>query len=100
MPPIDFNGIDSSVHGPIRLGILTALQLDGSLDFTTLKKRLEVSDGAISPHLKRLEQTKYIHCKKAFVDRKPKSTYRITATGRRSLANYLDAMQQVIDAME
>ncbi len=41
MPPIDFNGIDSSVHGPIRLGILTALQLDGPLDFTTLKKRLE-----------------------------------------------------------
>ena len=100
MPPIDFNGIDSSVHGPIRLGILTALQLDGPLDFTTLKKRLEVSDGAISPHLKRLELITYINCKKAFVDRKPKSTYRITALGRRALTNYLDAMQQVIDAMQ
>jgi len=100
MPPIDFNGIDSSVHGPIRLGILTALQLDGPLDFTTLKKRLEVSDGAIAPHLKRLEQTTYIHCRKAFVDRKPKSTYRITAVGRRALVNYLNAMQQVIDAMQ
>jgi len=95
MPPIDFNGIDSSVHGPIRLGILTALKLDGPLDFTTLKKRLEVSDGAISPHLKRLEQTTY-----AFVERKPKSTYRITPAGRKALANYLEAMQQVIDAMQ
>jgi hypothetical protein len=35
---IDFNGLDTHVHGPIRLGILTALQVDGALDFTTLKK--------------------------------------------------------------
>ena len=49
--PIDFNGLDTAVNGPIRLGALTALALDGPLDFTTLKKRLEVSDGAVAPHL-------------------------------------------------
>ena len=29
--PIDFNGLDSAVHGPIRLGILTAIRLDGPI---------------------------------------------------------------------
>ena len=38
--PIDFNGLDTTVHGPVRLGVLTALSLDGPLDFTTIKKRL------------------------------------------------------------
>ena len=27
--PIDFNGLDTAVHGPVRLGVLTALQMDG-----------------------------------------------------------------------
>jgi hypothetical protein len=35
MQPIDFNGLDTTVHGPLRLGVLTALQLDGPHDFTS-----------------------------------------------------------------
>jgi DNA-binding PadR family transcriptional regulator len=98
--PINFNGLDTAVHGPVRLGILTALALDGPLDFTTLKKRLELSDGAIAPHLRKLEEISYLHCRKGFVGRRPKSTYRITATGRKALASYLDAMQAVIDVLK
>jgi DNA-binding PadR family transcriptional regulator len=99
MQPINFNGLDTAVHGPIRLGVLTALQTDGPLDFTTLKKRLEVADGAIGIHLRKLEDIGYIGCKKSFVGRRPKSTYRITSPGHRALRDYLDAMQQVIDAV-
>ncbi len=98
--PIDFNGLDTAVHGPIRLGVLTALTLDGSLDFTTLKKRLEVSDGAIAPQLRKLEEIGYLHCRKGFVGRRPKSTYRVTAAGRKALTGYLDNMQAVIDALK
>ena len=100
MSPVDFNGLDTAVHGPIRLGVLTALQIDGPLDFTTLKKRLQAADGAMGIHLKKLEQTGYIACKKAFVGRRPRSTYRITREGRNALARYLAAMRQVILAVE
>ena len=98
--PIDFNGLDSSVYGPVRLGVLTVLQMDGSLDFTTLKKRLDVADGAIGIHLRKLEDVGYLTCNKSFVGRRPKSVYRITAQGRRALSSYLSAMQQVIDAVK
>src|ERR1700722_14545829 len=64
MNPIDFNGLDTGVHGPIRLGIMTALQVDGPLDFTTLKKRLETVDGSLNLHLGKLEETGYIAGKK------------------------------------
>src|SRR5580698_4056940 len=96
MNPIDFNGLDTAVHGPIRLGIMTALQVDGPLDFTTLKKRLETVDGSLNLHLGKLEECGYINGKKAFVELRPKTTYRITAAGQKALANYLQSMQSLI----
>jgi len=100
MTPIDFNGLDTAVHGPVRLGAMTALQIDGKLDFTTLKKRLQVTDGSLGVHLQKLEEKKYIKSKKAFVGRRPKTTYQLTAMGRKALAGYLDSMQKLLEAVE
>src|SRR4051794_3395445 len=100
MTPIDFNGLDTHVHGPIRLGILTALQIDGALDFMTLKRRLDTADGSLNLHLKRLEGNGYITSKKAFVALRPKTTYRISPAGRKALTEYVKAMRQLLDALE
>jgi DNA-binding PadR family transcriptional regulator len=99
MLPIDFNELDTTVHGPVRLGILTALQMDGPHDFTTLRKRLKVSDGALGMHLQTLENQGYIVITKAFVGKRPRTTYRLTSKGRRALVRYLDAMRKLLDAM-
>ncbi len=100
MTPIDFNGLDTTVHGPIRLGIMTTLQIDGPLSFTAVKKRLEAPDGSLGLHLKRLEEADYISGKKAFVGRRPKTTYRLTIAGRKALANYLNMMRDLLDSIE
>ena len=71
-PPIDFNGLDSTVHGPVRLGVLTALQIDGPLDFTTLKKHLQVADGTLGLHLEKLEASGYILATTVLRGRRPK----------------------------
>lgn len=97
MPPVDFNGLDTVVHGPVRLGVITALQVEGPLDFTTLVKRFEIADGAMGVHLRKLEEAGYIATKRQFVGRRPKSTYRITTAGRRALRRYLETMQEIID---
>ena len=100
MKPIDFNGLDTAVHGPIRLGIMTALQVDGPLDFTTLKKRLDTVDGSLNLHLGKLEESGYITARKAFVALRPKTTYKITPTGSKALANYLQNMKNLIQYLE
>jgi DNA-binding MarR family transcriptional regulator len=99
-PPIDFNGLNTTVHGPVRLGVLTALHMDGPLDFTTLKKRLAVTDGVLGMHLEKLESAGYVGATRTFVGRRPKTTYRITAAGREALAEYLTAMRRLLDALE
>lgn len=97
--PIDFAGIDTAVHGPVRLGVLTALQAEGELDFTTLRNRLGVADGAIGTHLQKLEAIEYISCTKGFEGRRPKTRYALTATGRKALFDYLESMQRLIDSL-
>ena len=99
-PPINFNGLDTAVHGPIRLGIMTALQVNGPLDFTTLKKRLETADGSLNLHLGKLEEAAYVTSKKAFVNLRPKTTYTITTAGRKALFNYLQNMKNLIKYLE
>lgn len=100
MPPIDFNELDTTVHGPLRLGVLTALRMDGPLDFSTLKKRLQTSDGNLGLHLQTLEQAGYVKSAKAFVKRRPRSTYRLTRAGMKALMNYLSEMRRLLDAVE
>ena len=100
MNPIDFNGLDTAVHGPIRLGIMTALQVDGPLDFMTLKRRLDTVDGSLNLHLGKLESCGYISGQKAFVALRPKTTYRITPAGKKALGHYLQSMKNLIDYLE
>lgn len=99
-PPIDFNGLDTAVHGPIRLGILTALHADGPLDFTTLKRRLETADGSLNLHTGKLEECGYISSRKEFIELRPKTTYKITTTGRKALMGYLESMRSLINYVE
>jgi DNA-binding MarR family transcriptional regulator len=97
--PIDFNGLDTTVHGPVRLGVLTALYMDGPLDFTTIKKRLGVTDGVLGMHLEKLEAVGYVTGKRTLVGRRPKTTYTIAPAGRRAFAAYLAEMRRLLDAV-
>ena len=99
MPPIDFNGLDTTVHGPVRLGVLSALQVEGPLDFTSLKKRLEVADGALGQHITKLEDVGYLEHDRQFIGRRPRTTYRLTPKGRAALRDYLAEMQTLIEVV-
>jgi len=99
-PPIDFNGLDTAVHGPVRLGVLTVLSLDGPSDFTTLKKRLDVADGTLGLHLGKLEAAGYLAAQTVLHGRRPRTTYRLTAAGKKAFAAYLDAMRRLLAAVD
>jgi len=98
--PINVEGLNTTIHAPARLRVLVALQIDGSLDYAALKKRIAVSVNSLALHLGKLEEAKYIGCEKACVGQRPKSIYHITPVGRKALAHYLNAMQSVIDSVK
>lgn len=91
--------LDRVIHERVRLGIVTALSVNGTLGFTDLKEILGTSDGNLSAHARRLEEAGYIECIKGFEGRIPRTEYSLTERGRAELRSYLDHMEALIRAM-
>lgn len=90
--------LDSLIHHRMRLGIVSALAANDSVSFNELKSLLETTDGNLSVHARKLEDAQYVTCTKRFEGRRPKTEYRLTASGRRALQRYLDHMEALIQA--
>ncbi len=91
-------GLDRLIHERLRLGIVSALAVNDSLSFNDLKRLMATSDGNLSVHARKLEEANYITCHKSFEGRVPKTSYTLTAMGRKALERYLDHMEALIRA--
>ena len=90
--------LDRVIHQRVRLGIVSALAAGGATSFTDLKTALDLTDGNLSVHARKLEEAGYVRVRKSFVDRVPHTEFELTASGRTALAAYLDEMEAVIQA--
>ena len=80
----------------IRLGIMSALVVNQSVNFNELKELIEVTDGNLASHLKTLEDSGYIKVEKGFIGRKTNTTYKITKTGDKAFKQHLDGLEKMI----
>jgi DNA-binding HxlR family transcriptional regulator len=92
-------GIDRLIHERLRLAIVSALAVHDSLSFNELKEMIGTSDGNLSVHARKLEEAQYVTCTKSFDGRTPRTEYRLTTAGRRSLERYLAHMEALIRAV-
>ena len=90
--------LDALIHERVRLAIVSALAVNDVLSFNDLKALLEITDGNLSVHARKLENAGYVKCRKSFVGRQPRTEFRLTAVGRRALEDYLEQMESVIRA--
>ena len=97
-PETQVTRLDRLIHDRVRLGILSALAASSPISFGDLKAALEVTDGNLSVHARKLEEAGYIACKKTFSGRTPRTDYAMTSVGRRAFEKYLDHMEAIIDA--
>ncbi len=95
--PID---LDRLIHERVRLGIVSALAVHESLTFNDLKATLQITDGNLSVHARKLEDAGYIECSKSFEGRMPRTEYRLTAAGRAALQQYVDHMEALLRALK
>ncbi len=72
------------------------LAVNESVDFSTFKEMLELSDGNLSSHLSALENENYVSVNKQFVGKRPKSIYTATEIGRKAFSDYLNALDVFI----
>jgi len=91
--------LNETIHQPVRLRIMAALvTLDSGdeVDFTYLRDLLDVTDGNLGAHLRKLEEAGYIAVNKAFVERKPHTYVSATAAGRKIFQEHVAALESIL----
>lgn len=92
--------LDHLIHERTRLGLVSALASHKSMSFTELRALLQISDGNLSTHARKLEDAGYIECSKGFEGRVPRTEYRLSPSGRKALNRYVTHMEALIAAMK
>ena len=90
------NNLNKAFDHRIRLGIMSVLMVNASVDFKTLKELLEATDGNLASHLKALEKQNYIVVSKQFIGRKPNTSYAATLLGQQEFKKHIEAIEKLI----
>ena len=91
--------LNETIHQTVRLRVMAALvtlEPTDEVDFTYLRDLLDVTDGNLSAHLRKLEEAGYIAINKAFVERKPHTYISATAIGRKVFKEHVVALEGIL----
>lgn len=88
--------INKAFESRVRLGIMSILMVNDSVDFNTIKEMLQVTDGNLASHIAALEKSNFIIINKQFIGKKPQTTYKATLEGRNAFIEHLNALEILI----
>ena len=91
--------LNEIIHQPVRLrvmAVLVTLEAGNEVDFTYLRNLLEVTDGNLGAHLRKLEEAGYIVVNKTFIERKPRTYVSATDTGRKVFQEHVVALESIL----
>jgi DNA-binding MarR family transcriptional regulator len=88
--------LDVVLHQPIRTQIVAYLVGRGEATFTELKQMLQVSDGNLDSHLKKLIAADYVGARKDNNSARQQTIYSLTAAGETALRRYIGNLQRVL----
>jgi DNA-binding MarR family transcriptional regulator len=91
--------LNDTIHQPIRLRIMAALvtlEMGNEVDFTYLRELLQVTDGNLGAHLRKLEEAGYIAIHKTFIERKPRTFVGATPAGRKAFQDHVVVLESIL----
>ena len=91
--------LNETIHQPVRLRIMAALvslEPTDEVDFSHLRKLLDVTDGNLGAHLRKLEEAGYIAVNKTFVERRPRTYIAATTAGRKVFQEHVAALESIL----
>jgi len=94
---------DRLIHEPARLAILTVLSSCAAADFVFLQNATGLSKGNLSVQLTTLEEAGLIEITKEIIDKKMRTTARLSRRGAAEIDEYwktMDALRQQMKAKE
>ena len=93
---MNIHNLNKAFENRIRLGIMSVLLVNDSVDFKFLKEKLGLTDGNLASHASALEKLGYIAVIKQFVGKKPNTQYSVTKLGEKAFKEHLSALGELI----
>ncbi len=90
------NNLNKLFDNRIRLGIMSALVVNGEMGFNDLKELLGITDGNLASHIKALEEHGAIKVHKGFIGRKTNTVYSVTKSGEKAFRAHIEALEKMI----
>jgi len=91
-----FDRLDPLLHAELRLAVMSLLIGVDEADFVFLRQQTGATAGNLSVQLDKLSHAGYISVEKGFQGKRPRTTCRITDTGRAAFAAYVEALRSYI----
>lgn len=92
--------LDALLHQPLRTQLVAYLAAAGEQTFSDLKRQLEVSDGNLDAHLKKLLAADYVAVRKTSGNGRPQSFFVLTPLGLTALQRYVQQLQKLLPLNE
>ena len=80
--------LDPILHQPVRTRIIGLFLAHGEVSFTELKTALQITDGNLDAHLRKLSAAGYLHSRFA-LEVRPRTFYSLFDSGRRAVSQYI-----------
>ncbi|MBN2229454.1 MAG: transcriptional regulator [Candidatus Thorarchaeota archaeon] len=87
---------DRETMVPTRLSILIYLYFTQNANFTILQKKLGLTSGNLSSHLRKLEELNLIRISKRFVELKPTTIVSLTQDGAKQVRDQMLRMRELV----
>lgn len=93
---INIQSLNKEFESRVRLGIMSILIIRDWVEFKELKSLLDITDGNLASHAGALEKNGYIQVHKEFVGKKPRTTYQVTALGKKAFTDHLSQLEKLM----
>jgi DNA-binding MarR family transcriptional regulator len=86
---------DAVVHAPPRLQVCGLLAAVDTMEFSTVRDQVGVSDSVLSKHVKQLEEAGYVLVHKATRASRLRTTLSLTAAGRAAFDAHVAELRRI-----
>lgn len=90
------DNLDPLLHQPLRTQIAAFLAGCDEASFSELKRNLQVSDGNLESHLKKLIAADYVSLRRSEGPGRAQTSYSLTPTGMGALQRYIQTLQKLL----
>lgn len=87
--------LDNRIHTPVRFSLMAALAATAEAEFKVLREILEVSESLLSQHIRILEDAGYVHVRKGYVGKRPRTWLSLTSAGHEAFAAHCEALRAI-----